>query len=78
MYLTVNNKYGEAEIYAKPIVSQPVPKDVFMGYVRESVEEMYARSNVTRNNYRIRANILSIILLNTASMRLIPMNNLLR
>jgi integrase len=58
MYATINNKYGEAESYAQPIVSKPIPKDTFMGCVREAVDKMYARSNVTRNNFRMRANIL--------------------
>lgn len=58
MYATIKNKYGEAESYAKPIVPRPIPKDVFMENVREAVEKMYARSDVTRNNFRMRANIL--------------------
>src|ERR1700677_4565603 len=58
MYATIQNKYGEAESYAKPVVSQPIPKDIFMGYIREVVEKEYDCSNVTRNNLRMRANIL--------------------
>ncbi len=58
MYATINNKYGEAESYSQPIVSHPIPRDTFMEYVREAVDKMYARSNVTRNNFRMRAKVL--------------------
>jgi integrase len=58
MYTTIKNKYGEAESYAQPVVSQPIPRDIFMGYVREAVDKMYVRVSVTRNNFRMRTNIL--------------------
>jgi len=58
MYATIKNKYGEAESYAQPVVSQPIPKNIFMGYVREAVDKMYVRTEVTRNNFRMRANVL--------------------
>lgn len=58
MYVTIKHKYGEAEAYAKPVVSQLFPKNIFMGHIREAVEKLYTRSRTILNNHRMWANIL--------------------
>lgn len=58
MFVTIKHRYVDAEAYAKPVVSQSIPKDIFMRHVREAVEQLYTRSRTLLNNHRMWANIL--------------------
>ncbi len=58
MHTIVPYPYSDADQYAKPVVSQPMPKDVFMTHIREAVEKVYIRTRAMLSNHRMYANIL--------------------
>lgn len=58
----LKNPYSEARNYLKPVIDQSMPKDTFMHYVRNAVEDDYTRSKVILNNHRMYANILEYYL----------------
>jgi integrase len=62
MYATINNKYGEADIYAKPVVVKAILKEDFKNYILQAAEKMEARTTVSRNNFRMRARLLGFYL----------------
>ena len=62
MYTQVKYLYSEADQFSKPLLSEAMPKDVFMAHVRKAVETLYIRTRTMLHNHRNRAKEFGLII----------------
>lgn len=58
MFTQIKYLYSEADQFGKPIISQAMPKSVFLAHIREGVETLYIRTRTMLANHRMYSNIL--------------------
>jgi len=68
----VKHKYSETKEYAKAVVLEPMPREVFVKHLRDGIEEVYSKRRNIFNNYLTSLKILESYLIKYNINQIIP------